>query len=140
MLHNYIAGDCICDFEVYSDTVTAHSTCPLNTEPIKNANGEGVARCGILQDTLRLAIRVDDADKIAEVYCEAYGYAASVASGSLFSERIKGASLQEALSITAADLVHALSGLPRRRLRCAELPIMALRTAVQDYRSRGSVV
>jgi NifU-like protein len=124
------------DFEVYGDTVIDHFTRPRNVAPIAEPNATGYARSSVGGDFLRLTLRVDADSCIAAVCCRAFGRAAGLASGSAFSELIVGLTLNEALTITAADVVRALHGLPGRKLRCAELPIAALRAAVSDYQSR----
>ncbi len=42
-------------------------------------------------------------------------------------------SLQEALQITAEDILHALDGLPEAKEHCSNLGAAALHAAIQNY-------
>ena len=58
-----------------------------------------------------------------------YGCGPAIAAGSVFTERIKGRSVQECLAVTAKDIETALGGLPADKRFCAGLPIKAFQNA-----------
>lgn len=125
------------DFEVYSDQTVNHFMSPRNARAIAEPNGEGVARCPISFDYVKVALRVDRDQRIQAVSCQAFGHAATVACGSVLTELVQGESLEAALRVRQDDLIRALSGLPERRHRCAMLPLQALQAAIHCYQSQS---
>jgi len=53
------------------------------------------------------------------------------------TELAKGKRIEEALEITAKDVLKLLGGLPSENVHCATLAVNTLRAAVNDYQ-RGS--
>ncbi len=53
------------------------------------------------------------------------------------TELFRGKTIDEALSVTNAQIVEALGGLPERKVDCSVLAVSALRAAVEDLRKRA---
>lgn len=123
-------------FECYSDIAVRHFMSPKNTGRIENASGCGCTSSMSLEDFLSLSIRVNEELRIEAVRCRASGSSAAVACGSVFTEMILGMSVRDASRLSVNDIVVALCGLPHRRVYAAELPIIALKAAIEDYRAR----
>ena len=80
--------------------------------------------CG---DRLRLTLRLNSYGAIAEVGWDGEGCAISQASASMFGERLRGLTLQEARQINKQELLDNI-GLPLsiNRVKCALLPLKVL--------------
>lgn len=57
----------------------------------------------------------------------------AVASGSMLTEMIKGKTMREALTISQADILRELGGLPENFVHCADLAKSTLNLAIRDY-------
>ena len=84
--------------------------------------------CG---DQVRIELALDSDGRIEQVAFEGQGCMISMASASIFTEYVKGKSLEELESLTEEDVL-ALVDAPvgRSRRRCALLPLKVLRSAV----------
>ena len=85
--------------------------------------------CG---DQVRIELALDSDGRIEQVAFEGQGCMISMASASIFTEYVKGKSLEELESLTEEDVL-ALVDAPvgRSRRRCALLPLKVLRSAVR---------
>jgi nitrogen fixation NifU-like protein len=133
--------------DLYREVILDHNRHPRNFGEIEAADRvvEGVnPLCG---DRITLYLRLDD-DRIADVRFKGTGCAISVASSSLMTEKVKGASVQDSLALF--EKVHsmltgrgepdtetlgklaALSGVREypTRVKCASLAWHALKTAL----------
>lgn len=91
--------------ELYREVILDHRRNPRNFGTLEDADRvvDGVnPLCG---DKLKLYIRLDG-DKISDIRFEGVGCAISVASASLMTERVKGATIGEALALQEA--IHSL--------------------------------
>ena len=75
-------------------------------------------------------------NRITDIKFLSLGCAASVASGSVLTEMIKGKTLEDALKITKDDIVNVLGGLPERKIHCSVLATDALLKAIENYHSK----
>lgn len=135
--------------DLYREVILDHNKNPRNFAEIADADRtiEGVnPLCG---DKLTLYVKLDG-DRIADIGFKGTGCAISVASSSLMTERVKGATIDEGLELF--DTVHrmlaeselddttlmelgklaALSGVREypSRVKCASLAWHALKTAL----------
>ncbi len=60
------------------------------------------------------------------------GCAASIASRSLLTEMVKGATVVDALAVTPETLSGALGGLPLGKEHCPGMAVSALRNTLED--------
>jgi len=129
----------------YSDTVIDHFEHPRNVGTIPDADGVGKVGSPVCGDVIHLFIKVEDA-VIADIKYKTFGCAASIASGSIMSEMVRGRSVGELLAKGATpeeaaenlkwEVVSALGGLPEQKVHCSLLATDALYEAIRDYQGR----
>ena len=120
---------------LYSDKVMDHFLKPRNLGVIENADGVGEvgnAKCG---DIMKMYLKIDD-DIITDVKFETFGCASAIASSSMATELIKGASVEDAMQLTNKAVAEALDGLPAYKMHCSVLAEEAIQAALEDYKSK----
>ena len=120
---------------LYSEKVMDHFRNPRNVGVIEDADGVGEvgnAKCG---DIMKMYLKIDD-DIITDVKFETFGCASAIASSSMATEMIKGCSVENALTLTNKAVAEALDGLPPHKMHCSVLAEEAIRSAIEDYRSK----
>ncbi|MGN0654877.1 MAG: Fe-S cluster assembly scaffold protein NifU [Oscillospiraceae bacterium] len=123
---------------IYSEKVMDHFTNPRNVGEIPDADGVGEvgnAKCG---DIMKMYIKVEN-NIITDVKFKTFGCGAAVATSSIATEMIKGASLDDALKLTNKAVVEALDGLPEVKLHCSVLAEQAIKSALSDYYRRNGI-
>lgn len=123
---------------IYSEKVMDHFTNPRNVGEIPDADGVGEvgnAKCG---DIMKMYIKVEG-NIITDVKFKTFGCGAAVATSSIATEMIKGASLDDALKLTNKAVVEALDGLPDVKLHCSVLAEQAIKSALSDYYRRNGI-
>lgn len=123
---------------VYSEKVMDHFANPRNVGEIEDADGVGEvgnAKCG---DIMKMYIKVEN-NIITDVKFKTFGCGAAVATSSIATEMIKGASLDDALKLTNKAVVEALDGLPAVKLHCSVLAEQAIKSALSDYYRRQGI-
>ena len=121
--------------ESYSDIVLDHAANPRNAGELADANARGYQMNPVCGDTLALALRIED-DRIAAARFQTEGCTASIATSSVLTELVTDMSLEEAVTLTHADISAAVGGLPASKLHSAALVIDALRRAIAGYRQQ----
>ena len=117
---------------LYSDKVMDHFLKPRNLGVIEDADGIGEvgnAKCG---DIMKMYLKIDD-DIITDVKFETFGCASAIASSSMATELIKGASVENAMQLTNKAVAEALDGLP---VHCSVLAEEAIQAALEDYKKK----
>ncbi len=110
---------------MHSAAVLDHFKNPRNAGELPDATAAVDVTNPVCGDVLRLAVRVEDG-KIAAVRFKAQGCVAALASASALTELVAGKSLNEAWSVTAAQISAALGGLPQATFHGAQLASDAL--------------
>jgi len=116
----------------YSKFLMEHFQNPRNVGEIPNPDGVGTvgnASCG---DIMQMFIKVNG-NKIAEAKFKTFGCGAAIATSSILTERIRGATLEEALKISEETTKEVLSQLPREKIPCFTLATDALKLAIEEY-------
>ena len=119
----------------YSKFLMEHFQNPRNVGEIANPDGVGTvgnASCG---DIMQIHIKVNG-EKIAEAKFKTFGCGAAIATSSILTERIKGATLEEALAISEETSKEVLSQLPKEKIPCFTLAVDALKLAIEEYRCK----
>jgi nitrogen fixation NifU-like protein len=119
----------------YPKFLMEHFQNPRNVGEISNPDGVGTvgnASCG---DIMQMFIRVNG-DKIIEASFKTFGCGAAIATSSILTERIKGATLEEALTISEETAKEVLSQLPKEKVPCFTLATDALKLAIEEYRCK----
>ena len=120
---------------LYSEKVMDHFLHPRNVGVIEDANavGEvGNAKCG---DIMKMYLKIKDGI-VVDVKFETFGCGSAIASSSMATEMIKGKPLSEVEKLTNQAVTEALDGLPAHKIHCSVLAEEAIKSALEDYRSR----
>lgn len=117
--------------EVYSGEVVDHALHPRNLGDMKDADAFGriTGPCG---DTMEIWLKVSGGVVIAASFATD-GCVATISTGSMVTELIKGKTIGEVLSISQQDILGALDGLPEDNRHCALLAADTLKKAAKDY-------
>jgi nitrogen fixation NifU-like protein len=121
----------------YSDKVLDHYNHPRNVGSLDKSKKEvgtgvvGAPECG---DVMKLQIEVEG-DRIVDAKFKTFGCGSAIASSSLATEWIKGKTLDEAMAIKNTEIVAELS-LPPVKIHCSVLAEDAIKSAIQDYKSK----
>jgi len=119
----------------YSRFLMEHFQNPKNVGEISDPDGVGTvgnASCG---DIMQMFIKVNG-DKIADAKFKTFGCGAAIATSSILTERIKGATLDEALKISEETSKEILAQLPKEKVPCFILATDALKLAIEEYRCK----
>ena len=119
----------------YPRFLMEHFQNPKNVGEISDPDGVGTvgnASCG---DIMQMFIKVN-ANKIVEARFKTFGCGAAIATSSILTERIKGATLEEALKISEETSKEILSHLPKEKIPCFTLATDALKLAVEECRCK----
>jgi len=120
---------------LYSEKVMDHFRNPRNVGVIEDADGVGEvgnAKCG---DIMKMYLKIEN-DIVKDVKFETFGCGSAIASSSMATEMIKGKPLSEVEKLTNKAVTEALDGLPAHKIHCSVLAEEAIKSALEDYRSR----
>ncbi len=123
----------------YSRFLMEHFQNPRNVGEISDPDGVGTvgnASCG---DIMQMFIKVNG-DKIVDAKFKTFGCGAAIATSSILTERIKGATPDEALKISEETSREVLAQLPKEKVPCFVLAIDALKLAIEEYRCKQAGV
>jgi len=112
-----------------------HFQNPKNVGELSDPDGVGTvgnASCG---DIMQMYIKVDG-NKITEAKFKTFGCGAAIATSSILTDRIKGATIHEALKISEETSKEVLSQLPKEKTPCFTLATDALKLAIEEYRCK----
>ena len=118
---------------MYNEKVMKEFSSPRNAGELSDANAVGQvgnASCG---DIMKIFMKINDDNVIEDVSFQTFGCAAAIATSSVATEMIKGKTVNEALSITNAQVVEEVGGLPAQKLHCSVLAEEAIKAAINDY-------
>jgi len=122
----------------YSDKVLDHYNNPRNVGSLDKSAGNvgtgivGAPECG---DVMKLQIQVEG-DRIVDAKFKTFGCGSAIASSSLATEWIKGKTIDEARAISNTQIVEELS-LPPVKIHCSVLAEDAIKSAIDDYKSKA---
>jgi nitrogen fixation NifU-like protein len=120
---------------VYSEKVMEHFKNPRNVGEMENPDGIGHVGNPVCGDIMELYIKVKD-NIITDAKFKTFGCGAAIATSSMVTELVKGKSVDEALKISNHAVAEALGGLPPIKMHCSVLAEEALKSAIDDYRSK----
>ena len=122
----------------YSKQLLDHYENPRNVgtldenDPSVGTGMVGAPACG---DVMRLQIKVEN-NIITDAKFKTYGCGSAIASSSLLTEWVKGMHLDDANLVKNTQLAEELA-LPPVKIHCSVLAEDAIKTAIQNYRSKG---
>jgi len=117
----------------FNEKVIEHFENPRNVGEIEDADIVETVGSPVCGDMLTLYIKLKD-DRIEDVKFKTFGCGAAIATSSLFTELVKGKTVDEALKITSDVVVEALGGLPEKKVHCSCLAPDAFQQAIKKYR------
>ncbi|MEM7342749.1 MAG: iron-sulfur cluster assembly scaffold protein [Chloroflexota bacterium] len=117
--------------DLYKENILDHYRHPRNAEKLScvtHAHEEHNPVCG---DSVQIELYVNEQQVIDRAGFNGHGCAISIASASMLTELLTGKTLDEARQINKEDILELL-GIPigPMRLKCALLPLKALKVAV----------
>ena len=120
----------------YSEKVIDHYENPRNVGKLEadDTVGTGVVGAPACGDVMRLQIKVEEGI-IVDAKFKTYGCGSAIASSSLVTEWVKGKTLEQAGTITNAEIAEELT-LPPVKIHCSILAEDAIKAAVADYRAK----
>ena len=122
----------------YSKQLLDHYENPRNVgtmdEDASNV-GTGMVGAPACGDVMRLQIKVEN-NIITDAKFKTYGCGSAIASSSLLTEWVKGMHLDDANQVRNTQLAEELA-LPPVKIHCSVLAEDAIKTAIQNYRSKG---
>jgi nitrogen fixation protein NifU and related proteins len=119
-------------YDMYQEVILQHYRTPKNFGPLEGANRTGEESNPLCGDHITLRLKLDPfSEKIESVRFEGDGCAISVASTSLLTEHLVGASVKDAQAITRDNVLGYL-GIPLSpvRVKCALTGFAALGKAL----------
>ncbi len=121
--------------EGYSSKLMDYFLNPRNVGEIENPSGRGKVGNIICGDIMELYLKIDNGI-ITDAKFKTLGCGAAIATSSMVTEMVKGKSVDEALKVSNKAVAQALGGLPPHKFHCSVLAEQALRSAIEDYRSK----
>ena len=122
----------------YSEKLLDHYENPRNVGVMDDKDvtvGTGMVGAPACGDVMRLQIKVNDEGVIEDAKFKTYGCGSAIASSSLLTEWVKGIHIDKAETIRNTELAEELA-LPPVKIHCSVLAEDAIKTAVNDYRSK----
>lgn len=126
----------------YSEKVIDHFENPRNVGSFdKNdvAVGTGLVGAPACGDVMKLQIKVNPQGVIEDAKFKTFGCFSAIASSSVVTEWVKGKTLDEASSIKNIEIAEHLA-LPPVKIHCSVLAEDAIRSAIEDFRSKNGSV
>jgi len=120
--------------KIYGAKVVELWRSPRNRAAIRNPEGHAriTGPCG---DTMEVYLKMRDG-RIERATFLTDGCGPTLASGSAVTDLARGKTPAEALKIDRKTVLEALGGLPEESRHCAQLAVMTLAKAIEDYDSR----
>ncbi len=124
----------------YSDKVLEHYENPRNVGSMdKNSPNVGTGMVGApaCGDVMKLQIEVSDGI-ITDAKFKTYGCGSAIASSSLVTEWLKGKTIDQAQKIKNSEIAEELA-LPPVKIHCSVLAEDAIKSAINDYRTKNGI-
>ena len=125
----------------YTDKVVNHFNNPRNVgsldknDPDVGTGLVGAPECG---DVMKLQIKVnDETGKIEDAKFKTFGCGSAIAASSLASDWVIGRTIDQAEELSNVEIVEELS-LPPVKIHCSVLAEDAIKSAIEDYKSKRS--
>lgn len=121
--------------DFYREHILDHYAHPRNWGRLQNPDivaDSDDPSCG---DQVHLELALDEEGRVRQVAFEGEGCMVSMASASIFTEYLRGKSLEDLERLTEDEAIALLDApIPPSRRRCALAPLFALRAGLRAYR------
>ena len=119
--------------KLYTPRILDHYAHPHNWGRLENPDVVADASNPSCGDQVRVEVALDSEGRVEKVAFEGEGCIVSMASTSIFTDHIRGKSLQELASLTEEDVLSWLgTQVGQGRRGCALLPLFVLRSALKE--------
>lgn len=108
---------------------------PKNIGSLKNPDGFGEVGNMVCGDQLSFFLKVEKGI-IKDVKFLSFGCASNIATASILTEKVKGASIKEAKKFKWSEIVADLGGLPNQKVHCSVMAVEGLKKAIADYEKK----
>ena len=122
----------------YSEKVIDHLENPRNVGSLdRDADdvGTGMVGAPACGDVMKLQLKINDSGIIEDAKFKTFGCGSAIASSSLVTTMVKGKTIDDALTISNADIAQELS-LPPVKIHCSVLAEDAIKAAIADYQTK----
>ena len=123
----------------YTDKVVDHFNNPRNVGSLDKEDPDvgtglvGAPECG---DVMKLQIKVNDETGVIEdAKFKTFGCGSAIAASSLASDWVIGRTIDQAKELSNVEIVDELS-LPPVKIHCSVLAEDAIKSAIEDYKSK----
>ena len=123
----------------YSEKVIDHLENPRNVGSLdRDADdvGTGMVGAPACGDVMKLQLKINDSGIIEDAKFKTFGCGSAIASSSLVTTMVKGKTIDDALTISNADIAQELS-LPPVKIHCSVLAEDAIKAAIADYQTKN---
>lgn len=123
---------------LYSEKVMEHFNNPHNVgsldanDPDVGSGTYGSPACG---DIMNMHIKIDGNGLIIDAKFKTFGYGSAIASSSLFTDKVMGKTLEDALKISNKEIAKELE-LPPIKIHCSVMAQEALKNAIADLKQK----
>jgi nitrogen fixation NifU-like protein len=127
-----------------NEKIKEHFRNPLNVGEIENPEGMGAVDNPVCGDTTKLFLRIKNG-VVEDAKFLSFGCAVTIASASVFTEKIKGKEISWAFSGSGEEVVHRLLSLieselgeiPAVKLHCPPATVQVFLEAMGEYLKEG---
>jgi nitrogen fixation protein NifU and related proteins len=119
---------------LYSELVRAHYANPRNTGSIAEPSGKALVKSPFDSDTVLITLRIAGG-LVEDIKFKCMGCAVAIACSSMATEMVLRKPVDEAYALTEQQVADALGGIPEYKMRCSNLAPLAIREAIDQWRS-----
>lgn len=117
--------------QVYSEIAADHMVFPRNAAEIERHSCFGIVNDGY-DETISIWLEIKE-DRVVNASFTCDDCITCTACASVITELARNKTPQEALAITAQNVIDELQGLPEEDHHCVDLAVSTLRAAINDY-------
>ena len=121
--------------ELY-DTTMDHMMNPRNYGKLEKADGQGIGKNPQNGEMVIVYLKIEDG-RVADIRFQARACMTTIIAGSIFTETIKGATIEEARELTDL-MLEKLESMPPEEAACSEMVAEAFLAALEHYEARQS--
>lgn len=122
----------------YSEILIDHFSNPRNVGEIDRPSAVAHVGNPVCGDQLQLYALIEDG-LVTRCSYRAYGCAASLATGSLLTETLRGRHVDDLLTMSEDEIIKLAGGLSPAQRHCASMAREAIQSLVTSYRGGGAI-